>query len=166
MQRIEVRAWESGRQLDSAVARMWAAFLNGRWTRERPTRPGKYLIANRDGRVAGEVFVFYDSEIGDLAVRVRDGALCKIKELDEPGLWWWSNAMPYLMPLAVPKDESTRPRPTLKPAPRPVACETTEVRERAQRYEDERRRKLMAQVGLHPMPNVIVQEGPSTGDLN
>jgi len=150
MGRIEVRAFENGKPIQSAVAHMWTTFLNGRWTRERPTKPGKYVIANSAGRVTGEVFVFYDSEIGDLTARVRDGALCSIKELDESAIWWWSKPMPQLMPVAVPKEVSARPRSAAKP--KPVVRETTEVRERARRYEDERRRKLMKQVGLHPMP--------------
>jgi hypothetical protein len=150
MSRIDVRALVNGKPIDSAVAAMWTAFLNGRWTRERPTKPGKYVIANSAGRVTGEVFVFYDSEIGDLTVRVRDSALCTVKELKEEGIWWWSKPMPQLMPIAVPKEVAARPRPAAKS--KPVVRETTETRERARRYEAERRRKLMAQIGLHPMP--------------
>ncbi|MCK9461715.1 MAG: hypothetical protein M0R80_18960 [Proteobacteria bacterium] len=153
MGRIEVRAFENGKPIQSAVAAMWTAFLNGRWTRDRPTKPGKYVIANRNGRVAGEVFVFYDSEIGDLTVRVRDSALCSIKELDEPGIWWWSKPMPQLMPLAAPKEVGVRPHSRPAAKLKHVTCETTEVRERARRYEDERRRTPMKQVGLHPMPD-------------
>ncbi len=127
---------------------MWTAFLNGRWTRERPTKPGKYVIANSAGRVTGEVFVFYDSEIGDLTVRVRDSALCTIKELKEPGIWLWSKPMPQLMPIAVPATERKRP----------VARKESEVTEQPKRssaeraYQVARRRKLMAQIGLHEMP--------------
>jgi hypothetical protein len=152
MAHIEYRAFVGGRPIRSTVAVAWTAFLNGRWTRERPAKPGKYVIANAAGRVTGEVFVFYDSELGDLAVRVRDSALCTIKELDESAIWWWSKPMPQLMPIAVPATARKSSAPAAKPRPKPVAPDTTEARERVRRYEDERRRTLMKQVGLHPMP--------------
>lgn len=100
--RVEVRITENGKPVAPAIAASWMSFLNGKWTRERPTRPGKYIIANRSGRVVGEVFVFYDAETDDLAVRIRDGALCKIKEFEDQHVWWWSNPMPLLMPISVP----------------------------------------------------------------
>lgn len=101
--KVKVEIIEDGKVLESAVALSWMAFLNGKWTKERPERPGKYVIANRAGRVTGEVFVFYDAETKELTARVRDGALCTIKELDGEHIWWWSRAMPQLMPAAVPR---------------------------------------------------------------
>ena len=148
MGRIDVRAFENGKLIGSAVAAMWAAFLNGRWTHERPSQPGKYLIANRVGRVVGEVFVFHDAELGGLAVRIRDSALCTIKELDEPGIWWWSKPMPYLMPLAVPGAVGHRPAGRKTPEPSEPPKMSSVERE----YKAARRRKLAAQIGLHEMP--------------
>ena len=103
MRKVKVEIIEDGKVLESAVAHTWTGFLNGGWTKERPERPGKYIIANRAGRVTGEVFVFFDAETKELTVRVRDGALCKIKELEDQTIWWWSRPMPLLMPLAVPR---------------------------------------------------------------
>jgi hypothetical protein len=104
MRKVKVEISENGKVLESAVACTWTNFLNGRWSKDRPTRPGKYIIANRAGRVTGEVFVFFDAETEELAVRIRDGALCKIKEIEEQGIWWWSIPMPLLMPIAVPRN--------------------------------------------------------------
>jgi len=117
------------------------AFLNGKWTRERPTRPGKYIIANRSGRVVGEVFVFYDAESDDLAVRIRDGALCKIKEFEDQHVWWWTNPMPLLMPIGVPQvltDLPTREEVLGTP-------EEHEARARVRALNERRRQETMQQ---------------------
>jgi hypothetical protein len=50
MRRVEVRVWEGPVLVASAVAQEWSDFLNGCWTRVKPRRPGKYVIANIAGR--------------------------------------------------------------------------------------------------------------------
>lgn len=107
--KVKVEIIENGKVLESAVAYTWMSFLNGSWTKKRPTRPGKYIIANRAGRVVGEVFVFFDAETEELAIRIRDGALCKIKEFEDQNVWWWSSPMPLLMPIAVPRSVDDLP---------------------------------------------------------
>ena len=146
MGRIEVRAFENGKLTSSAVAHMWTAFLNGRWTRERPSRPGKYIIANCTGRVTGEVFVFFDEESRELTVHIRDGALCKIEELKDSNIWWWSKSMPQLMPLPAPGLYRNTPRK------KPEAIAPPKGSAKEAEYRSARRRMLMAQIGLHEMP--------------
>lgn len=109
MRKVEVRIFENGKVLDSSVACSWTAFLNGHWTKDRPTRPGKYMIANRAGRIVGEVFVFFDAVTEELVMRIRDGALCKIKEFDDTNVFWWTSPMPIFMPIPVPRDVSNLP---------------------------------------------------------
>lgn len=148
MNKIQLRAFENGKPLLSTIARAWTDFLNGSWIKHAPSLPGKYLIANKMGRVTGEVFVFFDAESGGLAVRIRDGALCSIKELDDlHAYWWWSKPMPLVMPVAVPVEV----RNPVREKPKPTASGP-----RNRPYVDwdwvERRRALAAQVGLHKMP--------------
>ena len=109
MRRVEVKITENGKVLDSSVACSWQAFLNGHWSKDRPTRPGKYMIANRAGRIVGEVFVFFDAETEQLVMRIRDGALCKIKEFEDDNVFWWSSPFPIFMPIPVPKDLNNLP---------------------------------------------------------
>jgi len=101
--KVKVLLLENGRPVESAVACTWTNFLNGHWTKDRPTRQGKFMIANKAGRVVGEVFVFFDLEVDDLCVRVRDGALCKLHEMTEKDIWWWSEAVPLYMPVSPPR---------------------------------------------------------------
>lgn len=105
-----------GKAKDSPIPHAWACFLNGHWTTEKPTKPGKYMIANTQGRVLGEVFVFWQE--GDLSVQVRDGAFCRLRNL-QGRYFWWSARMPQVMPQRVPDMESleeavsNRPKLTL-----------------------------------------------------
>ena len=94
--------FEEGKEVRHPVAMSWTAFLNGRWVREKPRKPGKYIIGNRNGRVLGEVFVYHYQH--ELVMSVRDGALCKLREL-KGDFWWWSVRMPGHMPMEVPRWE-------------------------------------------------------------
>lgn len=111
--KFEVMLREGDQVVDSPVAHSWTAFLNGRWVREKPHKPGKYVIGNKNGRVLGEVFVYFYNN--DLVMSIRDGALCKLKEL-QGDFWWWSVRMPQHMPIEVPRipvePEETSPAPS------------------------------------------------------
>lgn len=98
--RFEVKLVKNGKPIKSEVASCWAGFLNGHWIREKPTKPGKYVIGNNNGRVLGEVFAYFYQD--ELVFSVRDGALCRLKELTGE-FWWWSVPMPREMPFDVPR---------------------------------------------------------------
>jgi len=108
--RFEVVLVENDNIVDSPVAHSWAAFLNGEWRSQKPNKPGKYMIGNQNGRVLGEVFVYHYKN--ELVMSIRDGAMCKLKEL-KGDFWWWSARMPQHMPIEVP-------RATLTPETPPV----------------------------------------------
>lgn len=70
----------------------WADFLAGHWQRERPTKPGNYPTADRDGHFNG-----YDR----IALVEHDNVLETIMPGGEPGVdswlgWWWSEPIPKL----------------------------------------------------------------------
>ncbi len=98
--RFKVSMFDEGKEIRHPVSASWTAFLNGHWVREKPRKPGKYVIGNKRGRVLGEVFVYFYKD--ELVMSVRDGALCKLRELTGD-FWWWSVRMPRHMPLEVPR---------------------------------------------------------------
>jgi len=81
------------------MAASWTAFLNGEWLAQKPTRSGKYMVGNRQGRVIGEAFAFYKDK--ELVVQVRDSAFCRLKDIPDE-YWWWSVRMPQILPQAIP----------------------------------------------------------------
>jgi hypothetical protein len=87
-----------GMEIASHVPAAWSNFLNGHWVKTPPTRPGRYLIAHKSGRVSGEAFV-YESE-GKLVVSHRESALHPL--VGSWLGWWWSAPMPPVMPLKPP----------------------------------------------------------------
>ena len=97
--KFKVNLLENEEPIDSPIAHAWTAFLNGFWTRDKPNKPGKYMI-NKNGRVLGEVFVYTYKD--NLVMSIRDGALCKLREL-KGTFWWWSVRMPQHMPREVPR---------------------------------------------------------------
>ncbi len=64
----------------------WALFHGGKWTTKRPTRPGYYPVATRDGCAVDPSKYKTIDETGKQA-GVKYG---------EPGWlgWWWSAPMP------------------------------------------------------------------------
>jgi hypothetical protein len=76
-----IREGDSGPESD-AVSCTWTGYLNGHWTQDKPTRPGRYLVATRDGRLAG-VIVFY-----------RDKVTGGVTSTNTWGGWFWSFPMP------------------------------------------------------------------------
>lgn len=71
----------------------WSAFLNGHWTLERPTQPGRYRIAGLDGKSKGEIVALINKRTGEIRL--------------VPGWegWFWSFPIP-LPPRPVPKPGS------------------------------------------------------------
>lgn len=73
----------------------WAAFLGGRWQRERPSLPGIYPTAGRDGGVCD-----YEKWVRLVPHAVREGALVQTGlKHGEPGWqgWYWSRPLPPLV---------------------------------------------------------------------
>jgi hypothetical protein len=84
------------------AARDWATFALGKWTRDPPTKPGKYATATVDG--------FRDS---DILVIQREGKLVALAKGQEDAApkdvwvgWWWTKPYPELPP--APKGETKR----------------------------------------------------------
>lgn len=76
--------------IDSEVAFAWAKFLDGHWTRERPTKPGYYPTASvKSGEVDGTI-----PSMTVLAYEL-DG---EIRFTQPWGGWWWSEPLPLLPP--------------------------------------------------------------------
>ncbi len=78
-------------QYADAVSCTWTGFLNGRWTKDEPTRPGKYLVADRQGVQCGEIVFYLDQASG------------KIRSTNKWGGWFWSRPMPPT-PVSAPRD--------------------------------------------------------------
>lgn len=112
--KFKVLLMEGDEEIDSPIAHSWAAFLNGHWVSEKPNKPGKYMIGNKNGRVLGEVFVYFYKD--ELVMSIRDGALCKLKEL-KGDFWWWSRRMPQHMPIEVPRIPVENELPSPPPSP-------------------------------------------------
>ena len=64
---------------------MWTKFLNGTWQEDRPTAPGIYPLADKDGKVVGEAFFESDCK----------GNIISATHNDWDG-WFFSTPMPRL----------------------------------------------------------------------
>jgi hypothetical protein len=75
----------------------WERFLGGRWTRERPRKPGYYPVegvqsGEPDGSIPSKMVLVYEAE----------GKLCFAQSW---GGWWWSEPLPMLPPTPDCNDE-------------------------------------------------------------
>lgn len=72
----------------------WQEFINGKWTREVPSKPGRYPVADHAGLDAGSVVIL---EFGGKPLYVKDG----VHKTDPNEVWvgwWWSEPQPPLPP--------------------------------------------------------------------
>lgn len=73
----------------------WVDFLDGEWTRERPTAPGFYPVA-----AMGEVAAHGASRAPHLGTRIvtliADAESRHTRCVPEWGAWFWSKALPSL----------------------------------------------------------------------
>jgi hypothetical protein len=82
-----------------AVSLDWAQFLQGHYTREKPTVKGRYIAVSDEGMPVGEVFCYKD-KVGDLQVCFRVSVSDDIVDGYEG--WIWSEPIPDRLPEMVP----------------------------------------------------------------
>ena len=99
------RIGEDGNPTTDLETAQWTDFLNGTWTKERPTAPGVYPLANRDGQIVGEA-----SFEGDC----KGNIFCATH--NEWDGWFFSRAMPKIpnRPPEVFPEDPPKNRPTLR----------------------------------------------------
>lgn len=86
----------------------WTAFMNGRWTKDRPVRPGRYRIASNEGLLVGEVVAVRD--------RVDRDKILLSQEWDG---WFWSfPTPPPPQPVPRPETEAKTPHRPVPPPPK------------------------------------------------
>jgi len=84
----------------------WAAFTNGHWQKEMPTKPGTYPTASRDGvRSKRDCFSVFSQENGSPFILMQGAA----GQTSFDG-WWWSESYPALP--EPPEWDATVPSPT------------------------------------------------------
>lgn len=88
---------ENGEQ--DGVTCSWTGYLNGHWTKTPPTRVGRYLVADRNGIIAGYIALYRDPATGD------------VRSTKEWTGWWWSFPLPP-PPISPPKEWEEEPSPT------------------------------------------------------
>lgn len=95
-----VREGKTGKTYEDGVTSSWTGYLNGHWTKTTPTRVGRYLVADKNGIIAGYIALY------------RDPASGEIKQTKEWKGWWWSFPLPPT-PVSPPKEwEEEKPEPT------------------------------------------------------
>lgn len=72
----------------------WAAFVVGGWTREVPSKPGRYPVADHAGLDAGTVVIL---EFGGKPLYIKDTNKSVNVEEIWTG-WWWTEPLPPLPP--------------------------------------------------------------------
>ena len=78
--------------MDQQDVAPWALFLGGKWQKKRPTRPGYYPVASREGDpLAPERYLTIDDKGRHTGV-----------PYGEPGWqgWWWSSPLPPMPKMA------------------------------------------------------------------
>ena len=79
---------------DFMTAIGWDEFIAGEWTREVPTKPGRYPVADHAGLDAGSVVVLM---FGGKLLYIKDTNKSTDSEEIWTG-WWWSSPQPQLPP--------------------------------------------------------------------
>ena len=70
----------------------WDAFAHGEWTKDPPTKPGNYPVADREGKQGGQIVVFIHAD-GTLHAATY-GHSGPVKEVWQG--WWWSEPLPSM----------------------------------------------------------------------
>lgn len=92
MSGTEVWIEATGSNKSDAYWTAWADFLAGHWQRERPTKPGAYPTADRDGNFNGYDRIALVEIEGQLKTIMPGGDI----DRDDWLGWWWSEPMPKL----------------------------------------------------------------------
>lgn len=70
----------------------WEIFQSGRWSKNPPTKPGYYPIADREGVLKGVCEVSKKGYTDKLYGHIIGGAACSIKEVWRG--YWWTKPLP------------------------------------------------------------------------
>lgn len=73
----------------------WEKFHLGRWVKTPPTKPGFYLVADRNGDLKGVCTVEAEPSFGKLYGMIPGRTVAPVQEVWRA--WWWSepiSAMP------------------------------------------------------------------------
>ena len=89
---------ENGIPAPDFIINPWVAFLSGSWTRETPTKVGRYIIVNSVGRMNGEMLVH--NEGGELKISSRVSVVHELT--DGWDGWYWSEPFPTCLPSKLP----------------------------------------------------------------